>query len=584
MDPNDPKQLTRLCNSIDASYRKLSAYRTKRVEAIRQYVGSNYSDNGSPVPVPVNFIKLAVDVYARQLVARNPKALITTPIKALKSAAYDLELDVNQVIRELQLKKRLKRTVKEAMFSVGVMKLGIASSARGFADDPGELYAETIDPDDWVQDMTARVYEHCSYSGHRWMLRRSDALADKSFNQAVLAGLSSDDDLSEDDDARSIGSKRDATDEYSEDFIEVWDIWLPVEGVILTLLGTRGSNSIVQAKVLRVLNWEGPKTGPFKVLSFTDVPGNLMPLAPVATLRDLHDLSNELYRKMGVSAVNQKDLLAYQGEAATDAERVVSAAHMDTIKVDNPERIKELSFNGVDESSLAFGIHLHDRQNVLAGNPIGLSGGAPQADTLGQERLLHESASQTIQDMQDCVTDFTADVVRDIAWYELTNPLLDRLLSKPIPFTNREVVFRLTPERIYPLASRFLDLNFEIELYSMQPRSPMEKLAGIERLLASIVVPFQQQLAEAGEQVDVGSLLRIAARYIGVNELDDFMVSAMPPRVPTQQMRGEDPRAVVAASRQAAPQRPRPAATNRPLDPNAMVTALLRRPEVIGAN
>lgn len=582
MDPTKRPQLERLCGAINASYDKLDKYRKSRVEALRQYVGAHYSENGAPEPVPLNFIELAVGVYCRQLVARNPKPLITTPIKELRATAFNLQLGVEQVIREIRLKKTLRRVVKEAMFGPGVMKIGIAESARGFTEDPGEMFASIIDPDDWVQDMQVRVYEHSSFAGHRYRRPLSEVLGNPEFDQSALKGFTSDvsQPMADDETAHSIGSEQSFADEESEDYIELWDIWLPREGLIVTLLGaSRGGRTAVDSKVLRIIEWDGPKNGPFLVLSFNDVPGNVMPLAPVALLRDLHDLANELYRKLGRDEVNAKTLTLYRGEAAEDAQRVVEAAHGDTIKSDAPDKINQVTYNGARPEGIGFGIGVQENQNIFSGNVKGIGGLAPQADTLGQERIIAESASQRIQDMQDCVIDFTTEAVRYLAWYELTNPLLDRLVTKPIPYTNRSVEVRLTNEKLSPLAARFLDLNFEIEVYSLQPRSPMERLAALKQLLDNFVIPFLGQLDAQGTQLDFDSLLRTAARYVGVHEFDDFMLAALPPRVPQQGMRGEDPR--TSARPATTTRRQVRVSTQGPVDSSRLMSAFLTQPKIM---
>lgn len=49
---------------------------------------------------------------------------------------------------------------------------------------------------------------------------------------------------------------------------------------------------------IRIVDWEGPESGPFCILGFSEVPDQTMPLAPAATWYDLHNMINVLYRKM----------------------------------------------------------------------------------------------------------------------------------------------------------------------------------------------------------------------------------------------------------------------------------------------
>ena len=78
--------------------------------------------------------------------------------------------------------------------------------------------------------------------------------------------------------------------------VELRDIWLPREQLIITVeTGKLGPS-------LRVLEWDGPHSGPYRFLRFNEVPGNTMPLPPVALWRDLHDLANVLFRKLGLQS------------------------------------------------------------------------------------------------------------------------------------------------------------------------------------------------------------------------------------------------------------------------------------------
>ena len=54
------------------SRRQLEPFRRNRVDFLRQYVGSRYSNDGAPQDVIVNLLEITVNTYVRQLVAKNP--------------------------------------------------------------------------------------------------------------------------------------------------------------------------------------------------------------------------------------------------------------------------------------------------------------------------------------------------------------------------------------------------------------------------------------------------------------------------------------------------------------------------------
>ncbi len=104
--------------------------------------------------------------------------------------------------------------------------------------------------------------------------------------------------------------------------------------------------------------WKGPEFGPYHVLTFDDVPENLIPTSPASRLAALARLANNLLRKQGRQAWRQKDIYTYTpagAESAKKAQRTndggsmyrIFAAAYTKIKVvfswiDNPERNRGL--------------------------------------------------------------------------------------------------------------------------------------------------------------------------------------------------------------------------------------------------
>jgi len=80
----------------------------------------------------------------------------------------------------------------------------------------------------------------------------------------------------------------------------LWDVWLPKEGLLVTMADQSGGPA------LRIVPWEGPEHGPFLLLGFDVVPGNIMPVAPGAHLLGLARLLNRMMRKLGDQADRQK--------------------------------------------------------------------------------------------------------------------------------------------------------------------------------------------------------------------------------------------------------------------------------------
>ena len=69
-------EVSRLVTAFDHSRRKMLPFRERRLHAIRQFVGGNWSDGGAADRVPVNFIEMAISIYRRQVAARAPRVMV----------------------------------------------------------------------------------------------------------------------------------------------------------------------------------------------------------------------------------------------------------------------------------------------------------------------------------------------------------------------------------------------------------------------------------------------------------------------------------------------------------------------------
>ena len=91
MNPKNEKDSARLKTSLEASYKKLKPFRENNIEAVRQYVGSHYSNDGADDKVPINLLELAINIYIRQLAARAPNVLVTTPYSGRMPGTMNLK-------------------------------------------------------------------------------------------------------------------------------------------------------------------------------------------------------------------------------------------------------------------------------------------------------------------------------------------------------------------------------------------------------------------------------------------------------------------------------------------------------------
>jgi hypothetical protein len=242
-------------------------------------------------------------------------------------------------------------------------------------------------------------------------------------------------------------------------------------------------------------------------------------------LIDLHELSNRVFRKLGRQAERQKTLTVVQSGAEEDGRRVGMADDGDIIRADRPESTKEISYGGVDQNSLAFMVQLRQMFSYLGGNLDTMGGLGKAADTVGQEKLISQSASTKISDMQATVSTAVVQVVTALAKYLYHDPVASPRIYKKIPNTQITVKADFGPEM---REIDFIDYEIDIAPYSMQSRSPAERVQTVSQTVANFILPMAQNLQNMGLTLDMPEFINIVAKYSNTPELQDIVRSMTP--------------------------------------------------------
>ncbi len=500
--------INQLQTAIEWSICQLETPRAKRVEAIREYVGSHYGDGGKDTRVPTNFLELAVTIYSRQLAARSPRVMVTSDSFELRPQARNMEIALNQIPEEIGLDSTLKRAVVEALFAFGVVKVGICASGEVvLGTEYGEVYADPVPLDDYFCDMSAKSRDTMQFEGNDYWLPVEDV--------KVMYGGEVDSDphsvIGSRGEERAEGvSVSDGADLYKE---KVWlrDVWLPQSRQLITY-------GIKNKKVFRVIDWDGPESGPYHLLGFSEVPGNLLPLPPVALWRDLHELGNSLFRKLGRQADSKKTIAAFGGGNEESVMRLKNARDGEGISYSGAKP-DAITVGGIDAPTLAFYLQIRDLFNYLV-DLDSLGGLAASSETLGQDRLLSDASGARLSQMRDDVIRFARGIFNALAWYEWTDPVRERTVRKDIPGTDIGVTIKWSAET---RDGDFLDYNFDIDAYSMQDDSPSLKLQKIGMAIEKYVIPLIPIIQQQGGQIDTQKLLSLVGQLSNVPELEDIV-------------------------------------------------------------
>lgn len=538
MDMND--EYGRLRRAFEFSRDKMTPFRQRRFQAITAYVGGNYGDGQGEKAHPVNLLQMAIGIYRRNLAARRPSVTIRAANKARRGTAKKAELMLNSILEEMRFEDSLSRVVLDALFSIGVMKIGLTSTemeeSHGVLHDAGLPFADCIDLDDLVIDMRAKTWETMQFIGNRFVVPREMAL------DSGLYDFGKSDEMvtesrpgmyNEYGDNKVESVSRSTDNPYEETrmtpVLEMWEMYFPFEGRVATFCCNDQGVPMFD-RAVREVEWNGPEYGPYHILSLEDVPGQIMPIGPVSSLVDLSEAANRTMRKLVRQNDRAKTVGIVASGAEDDGERIVAASDGDMIRSDRPEATREVRFGGAEQGTLAFMLQLRDMFNYVGGNLDTIGGLSSVADTLGQEQLIKQSSSQKVQDMQARVTKFTGDVVKAIglwAWYD---PARTYNLTEDLGNTGIEVEIPLKPKD--RKESEFFDLEFTIRPSSLQETTSADRVQAMSNMMNNFLVPMAPTLMQQGVQIDVPAYVGHMANLTGVDEIADLITPTGTPLDP----------------------------------------------------
>lgn len=523
-------RVSRLVTAFDHSRRKLQTFRERRLGMIRQFVGGAWSDGGAPDRVPVNFLEMALNIYRRQVAARAPRVMVRSKDGDNISFADDLEIALNIAIEDMKFDETMRRWVLEAMFGMGVLKVGLAPSDQreimGFTHDPGQPFADVVDFEDFVFDITAKRWDQVQFCGNRYALPLEAVQDLKMFPKKDLSKYERRTTNEQGD--QKISNMVDDGGSYGEesymDLVELWDIWLPYEGVVATFQ-TDPNGGLEDKEPLRVVEWDGPEGGPYHLLSFGDVPGQIMPLPPAALMIDLHELGNRVFRKLARQADRQKTVTLVASANQDDGRRITSANDGDAVAVDRPEATKDVRYGGVDQAGLAFFQQLRQLTSYFGGNLETLGGLNNATNTASQEQLVKSQATMRIADMQERATAASTDVIKAIAFYMWNDPIRSYRIPKKIPNSDMTIMAEMKPEK---RNGEFPDYAIEIVPFSMQSRTPSERLQSAMQVMQTYIVPMSALLQQRGLVPNIEAFLKMSAELSGTPEIMDLVMKVPP--------------------------------------------------------
>ena len=504
MNPQSSSHRERLSKALSRSYESLAPFRRSRRELIEDFAGSRYGTDGyeAKPETYVNLMQIAVESYKVSLSYNEPRVLITSDDSELLPFANRFQVALNNYARKIHLGDSIREIITDAVFMVGIGKTYLKDSPEVYHEndvymDPGVPYFGRVSFDDWVHDVSKSDFRRAQFYGNRYSMDLEQAKTCPYFNKKVREELEATrlSERSEQGDRASDLTNSIANEDAEiEDVVDLIDIYLPKEKLVCTWPAWNAFD-IASTPPLAVLDWDGAETGPYRFLSFLDVPDNIMPTSPAQSLCALFYLYNFLMRKIARRAKQQKDVLPYEAGAGDDMSRAMLAEDMQTVKVNRLQSINVLRFPGPDQGLNSFTYGLQEIFNQAAGNFKTALGLAPSAGTVGQEQILNQNAGARIAESRRRVDRFVGEVFKDVGWLLYDDPMLEIPGQIEIPGAGITVPADWGPPDQLERPASFDRFSVVFEAGSMEYRSSEARLAGLQQDLQVLgpMIPLAQQ-------------------------------------------------------------------------------------------
>ena len=558
-------------DAVARGHKRLQNFRNARLHFIQEYVGPYYdTSRGEVGSRPLQMMFNAVRVLIPSLVMNFPKHFVMTPYLEAREYANLLALALDQHDMKINIKDTYRAAIVDAIFTLGILKTGLCESDSVLAMDdmeghvdPGTVYTEKVDFDDFLADPDSRdhLFRDAAFLGDRIVAPRRVFLESGLYRNDLIERMPSLAELNQRDSKRAdaVSMKNIDIQENAEleDEIAVYELWVPGAKSLVTV---PASDEVKFDDYLRLDDYYGPDVGPYSLLALTaPVPGNPMPVPMAAVMYDLSVKANEMAKKIIEQATRQKDITTYRRNASDDAEEVKNASDGDMVAVDDPTSITTVSYGGQKNENENHLASLMAWFNMMGGNPEQLSGQRVDAKSATAANILQQNAGVVLEDMKDQVYQWAADEAGRRAWYFHTDPLMQMPLVRrqPIPGqmmmapdgrtfmtppTVQDVQVILTPEA---RRGDYLDFTFRIEPESMgrvDSKVRVQQMQALfQQVLPAIMAAAQMALAMGIVFSPKAALLR-AAKDMGIEWFDEvFNDPEMHMQMMQQMMMGPQP-------------------------------------------
>jgi hypothetical protein len=538
--------LFELIELAEVNMRRHRNTRTMLLEAYcgTLYTGQNSRDNYGQWPYdysghgrePINLHWSLVSALLPNLSITVPKNLVSTQMPELMPVANMMGLDLDHLYDEIEYGQTIRLLIVDALVGAGIVKTALGPGKAispntpdeplGYLHDLAQPFSDRVSYDDYGIDPTARTREEAwfEYDTYRLPLAHMKKHP-KLYDQDAVEKLEVHHDITMRRRAESLSKTGRSNNRQARDIlgtVDVRDVWLPKEGLVVTVPAGREA----PAEVLREVKWTGPERGPYEMLGFAWCPDNALPVPLMGILHDLHVLQNKLAAKAGRQADRSKTVVLADSSAEQDAQTVRDSGDGDVVMVNGlGDKFQQVTFGGATEDLYRHMQFTEAQYSQIGGNIELIGGLGAKSETLGQDQLLQGNIDIRVNDSRTQLGVFLKRNAKKLGWYLWTDPKRRVSVSIGIPGIPEPLQRQFGPE---DKEGDFADFVFDIDVYSMGLRSPVQMYNQTLNWITQVAGPLAPAAQQQGLALDVAGIVKLTSSQLNQPELANLLVPVNP--------------------------------------------------------
>lgn len=543
-----------LRRALWSSFHALRHWRRTYRDLVLEYIGNMAGQNLDASFMAISadqreqvlmLIQEAAQARMVSLAMNRPRVMCSTDDNDHWPFATKFQLTMNRHLETIHLEYPLQEAVLNACFTFGVVKVGYMDTGYVYpgeqADDDIPDWrpdARSVSVENYVVDRTATDPRRVHFAGDGYRVP-FDNLKDPRFDQTVVRQLEPTTKYRPMQTDGEPTLKRyewlDSGQGDPDDVvpgIDLVDVWLPLDGQIVTYAVTSPMNFRGPMQKLATTDWDGLACGPFHELRFINAPENLLAGGPANNIQRLARLANSLIRKQAKRASRQKQLTLYSAKGVTDADTLRREMEGGYAGVLYPDAVKSFSTPGADPNTTLFFHEVVGLLDRMSGNTPARLGLAAQSPTARQEEIVHAQVTRAEALEGNAVANFTHAVCLNLACLIWKDDGLTIQNEYQVPNTEYRVRMDWRPgER----AGRFEDYHIRIDPYSMQFRTPRQVAEETLGIVERVCLKNPELLMAQGGNVNMAKLMEMLADLLDRPELKQIVTFSQPGGQPYEQ-------------------------------------------------